>query len=40
MVFLSTFYHDEFNQLTKLLAVTVDDLIDVIMKDHRKYIRW
>jgi ribosome-interacting GTPase 1 len=19
---------------------TVDDLIDVIMKDHRKYIRW
>lgn len=21
-------------------AATVDDLIDVIMKDHRKYIRW
>lgn len=21
-------------------AATVDDFIDVIMKDHRKYIRW
>ena len=21
-------------------VATVDDLIDVIMKDHRKYIRW
>lgn len=23
-----------------LLAATVDDFIDVIMKDHRKYIKW
>ena len=22
------------------LAATVDDFIDVIMKDHRKYIKW
>ncbi len=22
------------------MVVTVDDFIDVIMKDHRKYIKW
>ena len=22
------------------IAATIDDFIDVIMKDHRKYIRW
>jgi hypothetical protein len=22
------------------ILATVDDLIDVIMKDHRKYIKW
>lgn len=26
--------------LTIIMAATVDDFIDVIMKDHRKYIRW
>lgn len=26
-------------KLTWLIA-TVDDLIDVIMKDHRKYVKW
>ena len=24
----------------KMIAATIDDVIDVIMKDHRKYIRW
>jgi hypothetical protein len=22
------------------MVATVDDLIDVIMKDHRKYVKW
>ena len=25
---------------TLTIAATVDDFIDVIMKDHRKYIKW
>lgn len=31
---------DEIVSLTFDFTATVDDLIDVIMKDHRKYIRW
>jgi len=31
----SCFYILTYNQ-----PATVDDIIDVIMKDHRKYIRW
>ena len=26
--------------LNELFTATVDDFIDVIMKDHRKYIKW
>ena len=25
---------------TDVVAASIDDVIDVIMKDHRKYIRW
>lgn len=28
------------HRLTLFSPATVDDFIDVIMKDHRKYIRW
>jgi uncharacterized protein len=39
--FILLYFYDSFSKRDADSKIaTVDDLIDVIMKDHRKYIRW